>query len=211
MRRQIAPLCRQVKNAASKRSGAPVRDERALRGNHDTDVTDTPSKTVGLRDVSPAKVRVGSSRPDEPGRATTARPLGPVEDIGRMHAFNVTKKFLWHDSHCLMDTMYLIKVTVEPSLGIQQRDGAKAVFKKITNDLSRVELIRARCAHAGEARNESGATADGRSTPGIDRITFQRQSPAQAPVCAANARTVGTISPAEWALRNRSQDNKISD
>jgi putative transposase len=52
--------------------------------------------------------------------------------------------------HILVDTMGLILAVVVHSAGIQDRDGAKAVFDAIRNDLPRLQLVWADGGYAGK-------------------------------------------------------------
>jgi hypothetical protein len=50
----------------------------------------------------------------------------------------------------LVDTMGLILAVVVHWAGIQDRDGAKAVFEKIRSDLARLQLVWADGGYAGK-------------------------------------------------------------
>jgi hypothetical protein len=62
----------------------------------------------------------------------------------------LARRFMGRKRHILVDTMGLILAVVVHSAGIQDRDGAKAVFEKIRNDLPWLQLIWAVGGYAGK-------------------------------------------------------------
>jgi putative transposase len=103
--------------------------------------------------------------------------------------------------HILVDTMGLILAVVVHSAGIQDQDGAKAVFEKIRNDLPRLQLIWADGGYAGKlvewVKSECGSVLEiVKRTDDVKGF----QAPAPPLDRGANFRLVGTISPNEQGL-----------
>jgi putative transposase len=83
------------------------------------------------------------------GGACIDNQLANTNEQGGIDGYDAGKKIMGRRRHILVDTMRLIFAVVVHPAGIQDRDGAKAVFEKIKNDLPRLQLIWADGGYAG--------------------------------------------------------------
>jgi putative transposase len=74
-----------------------------------------------------------------------------TNEQGGLDGYDAGQKIVGRKRHILMDTMGLILAVVVHSAGIQDRDGAKAVFDRIMpEDPQRLELVWADGGDAGQ-------------------------------------------------------------
>jgi hypothetical protein len=72
-----------------------------------------------------------------------------ITEKGGVKGYDAGKKINGRKRHILVDTMGLILMVVVHAASIQDRDGAKLVFDKISNLFPKLHLIWADAAYAG--------------------------------------------------------------
>ena len=99
------------------------------------------------------KVRVQVGKNPEPSAGIIDSQSVKITDVGGVVGYDAGKKINGRKRHILVDTLGLVLTAVVHSAAIQDRDGAKLVFKKAINFLPRLELIWADAGYAGQLIN----------------------------------------------------------